>query len=297
MNFGRFERQIRLFGENGQKKIQNTCVAIVGAGGIGSHVIQQLGFLGVSSLTIIDPDELEETNRNRLIGAYCDDLIPGMKKVDIAKRLINMIDASIKVEAVSKELRTEVAFSKIKESECVFGCVDNDGSRLILTELCSAFEIPYFDLASDIIEGKYGLSYGGRVFANFDENGCLCCYDIISLPDASIELESEEAKKDRDEIYGVSQEYLNTTGPSVVSIDGVVASLAVTEFVVMVTGLRSSNRLLYYHGPRGIVNASLDKPRSNCYYCKSIRGKYNSVNVGRYLKRNNHNFCNGLTLI
>jgi len=80
MDTDRFERQIRLFGEDGQKKIQNASVAIVGAGGLGSHVVQQLGFLGVGSLIIIDPDELEETNRNRLIGVHYDDPIPGTKK-------------------------------------------------------------------------------------------------------------------------------------------------------------------------------------------------------------------------
>jgi len=285
MDAGRFERQIRLFGEDGQKQIHETCVTVVGVGGIGSHVVQQLGFLGVSCLIVIDPDELEETNRNRLIGVHHDDPIPGAKKVDIAKRLINTIDPSIKVESIPKELRTEEAFSKIKKSNCVFGCVDNDRSRLILTELCSAFEIPYFDLASDIIKGESGLIYGGRVFINFDDNGCLCCYNEISISEASMELESEEARIDRNEIYGVSQEYLTTTGPSVVSIDGVVASLAVTEFMVMITELRTPNRFFYYHGHLGIVTKSKDEPQPDCYYCKSIRGKYDSADVGRYLKR------------
>lgn len=285
MDTGRFERQIRLFGGDGQKRIHETCVTVVGVGGIGSHVVQQLGFLGVGSLIVIDPDELEETNRNRLIGAHHEDLIPGTKKVDVAKRLINRVDPSIKVESIPKELRTEEAFSKIKKSNYVFGCVDNDGSRLILTELCSAFEIPYFDLASDIIKEESGLIYGGRVFINFDDNGCLCCCNEISLSDASMELEPEEARIDRNEIYGVSQEYLAATGPSVVSIDGVVASLAVTEFMVMTTELRTPDRFLHYHGHQGIVTIVKDEPQPDCYYCKYIRGKYDSADVGRYLKR------------
>lgn len=285
MDVGRFERQIRLFGEDGQKHIQNTSVAVIGVGGIGSHIVQQLGFLGVGCLIVIDPDELEETNRNRLIGVHHDDPIPGTKKVDIAKRLINTIDPSIKVEIVSNELRTEEAFSKIKKSNYVFGCVDNDGSRLVLTELCSAFEIPYFDLASDIIKEESGLIYGGRVFVNFDDNGCLCCYNVISLLDASMELESDESRRDRDEIYGVSQEYLAGTGPSVVSIDGVVASLAVTKFMVMITGLRIPNRLLYYHGHQGIVTINTDEPSPNCYYCKTVRGKRNKASLDRYCNR------------
>ena len=284
MNTRRFERQIRLFGKEGQKQIQNARVTVVGAGGLGSHVIQQLAFLGVGCLTIIDPDELEKSNLNRLIGARHDDPIPGTKKVDIANRLVDSINQSIKLYTVPKELKTKEVFTEIKKSNYVFGCVDNDGSRLVLNELCSAFEIPYLDLASDIIKDEHSLDYGGRVFVNFDNNGCLCCYKVISLSNASLELESPETQIDREKIYGVSQKYLDETGPSVVSIDGVVASLAVTEFMVMITGLREPNRLLNYRGHFGIVNKSKDKPHPNCYYCKSIRGRRDNTNIDRYYK-------------
>ena len=72
-------------------------------------------------------------------------------------------------------------------------------------------------------------------------------------------------------IYGIPLEALDETGPSVVSINGVVASLAVTEFLVMTTGLREPNRLLSYRAERGIVNASQDAPRSGCPYCTQYR--------------------------
>lgn len=287
MDAGRFERQIRLFGTEGQSRIQNVRVAVVGAGGLGSHVIQQLAFLGVGCLTIIDPDELEKSNLNRLIGARHDDPIPGTKKVDIANRLVDSISQSVKLYTVPKELRTKEAFTEIKKSNYVFGCVDNDGSRLVLNELCSAFEIPYLDLASDIIRDEHSLDYGGRVFVNFDNNGCLCCYKVISLSNASLELASPETQIDREKIYGVSQKYLDETGPSVVSIDGIVASLAVTEFMVMITELREPNRLLTYRGHLGIVNKSEDRPCPNCYYCKSVRGRRDNTDIDRYYESSN----------
>ena len=82
MIIDRFDRQIRLFGKEGQERIKNTYITIVGAGGLGSHVIQQLAFLGVGCLSIVDPEDLDETNLNRLIGAHWDDPIPGTKKVN-----------------------------------------------------------------------------------------------------------------------------------------------------------------------------------------------------------------------
>ena len=284
MTTARFDRQIRLFGKEGQDRIRNAHVAVVGVGGLGSHVVQQLAFLGVGSLSLIDDDNMEDSNLNRLIGARHDDPIPGTKKVDIAKRLVNSVDASIDVEIVSENLRTEKAFSQIKKSDYVFGCLDNDGSRLILNELCVAYEIPYIDLASDT-KNENGLKYGGRVFVNFDEDGCMFCYDLLSPSEASTDLAPLEAQKDIEEIYGVSTEYLGETGPSVVSIDGVVASLALTEFMVTITKLRTPNRLIRYHGDRGIVNVSMDEPRQDCYYCKSVRGCRDDVDVDRYYRK------------
>lgn len=283
MNADRYDRQLRLFGESGQKKIRECCAAIVGAGGLGSHLVQQLAFLGVSKFAVIDPDEIKETDLNRLIGSRPDDIKGGVKKVDVAKRLIHSIEPSADVAVIPKELIDEVSFSAIKIASHVFGCVDNDGARLVLNELCTAFEIPYFDLASDT-DSRSGPVYGGRVFVNVDNSGCLFCHGLIDPAQASADLMSPETRKDEIAIYGVLKESLDRTGPSVVSINGIIASLAVTEFMVMIVGLRPPNRLLYYHGHRGIVNRSLDKPIPDCYYCGSVRGHRENADVDRYWK-------------
>lgn len=283
MSTNRYERQLRLFGEEGQRRIRESYVGIVGAGGLGSHLIQQLAFLGVGKLAIIDPDELKETDLNRLIGSRQDDITTGAKKVDIAKRLVYSIDSSIDVTTIPKDLVDEESFSAIKRVSCVFGCVDNDGARLVLNELCAAFEIPYFDIASDI-ENKTGLVYGGRVFVNIDNSGCLYCCNLISPSQARADLMSPEARRKEETIYGIPKEHLARTGPSVVSINGVIASLAVTEFMVMIVGLRSPKRLLQYHGHRGIVNLNVDEPYPDCYYCKYVRGRRENAEVDRYWK-------------
>jgi hypothetical protein len=281
----RFNRQIGLFGKEGQEKIQSKRIAVVGAGGLGSHVIQQLAFLGVGKLAIIDSDTVQETDLNRLIGSLESD-VNATKKVDVSKRLVNQINSRIKVDSVTEDLINEKSFSAIKQSNFVFGCVDNDAARLVLTELCSAYEIPYVDAASDINkgEGTEPPRYGGRVLVNNDKNGCLYCYSLISIEDARRGLMSPDDRKDEDAIYGVPKNLLQT-GPAVVSINGVVASLAVTEFMVSVVNLRSPNRLMYYHGHRGIVTISGDKPNSDCYYCNYVRGRKEASGVDNYWKK------------
>jgi molybdopterin/thiamine biosynthesis adenylyltransferase len=283
-NLDRYNRQELLFGREGQKKIRKSYVGIVGAGGLGSHLIQQLAFLGVGKMVIIDPDTMKETDLNRLIGSCQNDVTTEAKKVDIALRTVHSIDPSIDVNVISKNLIEEESFSEIKKCGYVFGCVDNDGARLALNELCVAFEIPYFDLASDIQVENSNVIYGGRIFVNNDSNGCLYCYNLISTSQARQYLMSPHAQTDEKAIYGIPREYLGQTGPAVVSINGVIVSLAVTEFMVMIVGLRPSNRLLQYYGHRGIVNKSVDEPSPDCYYCKQVRGRRENADVDRYWK-------------
>ena len=64
---GRFDRQMALFGEEGQRTLEETQVAVVGVGGLGTHVVQQLALLGVRHVSVIDSEQLAETNRNRYV--------------------------------------------------------------------------------------------------------------------------------------------------------------------------------------------------------------------------------------
>lgn len=278
----RSDRNIRFFGKEGQNRLRAAKVAVVGAGGLGGHVCQQLAYLGVGEIRLIDYEELDVTNLNRYVTAYADDPIPGSKKVDLCERLIKRIDPTIVVRKIHAPLRSAEAFEAIRTANYVFACLDNEGSRLILTELCSAYALPYFDLATEIIPGDEP-SYGGRVCAAWDGNGCLVCLDEIDLQEAQRDLANSAAKLDVQAIYGVNARMLDNKGPSVVSINGVVASLGVTEFMLMATGVRAPRRLLTYRGHLGIVAANADKPAPDCYYCRGLRGLKEAAGTERYL--------------
>ena len=103
-----------------------------GAGGLGSHVGQQLALLGVGGIVPIDSEELATTDRNRLIGARHDDRIPATLKVDIAERSITSTAPSVAVKKVPDSLVSGAAFEAIIHSDYVFGCVDSEGARLVL---------------------------------------------------------------------------------------------------------------------------------------------------------------------
>lgn len=278
----RTDRNVRFFGKDGQERLRDAKVAVVGAGGLGSHVCQQLAYLGVGEIRPIDYEELDVTNLNRYVTAHADDPVPGSRKVDLCERLIQRIDPAIVVRKVHAPLRSAEAFEAIQTADYVFGCLDNEGSRLILTELCSAYVRPYFDLATEIIPGDEPI-YGGRVCVTWDGNGCLVCLDEIDIHEAQHDLANSAARRDVHAIYGMVAEELDSKGPSVVSINGVIASLGVTEFMLMATGIREPRRLLTYRGHLGIVAASADRPNQDCYYCRGVRGLRDSAGIARYL--------------
>lgn len=276
------DRQERFFGEEGQAKIADCKIAIIGVGGLGTIVCQQLAYLRVGTIYLFEDEELDRTNLNRYVTARHKDPIPGTHKNDIAIRMINEIDPSIRVVPVPGTFPSEYAYKKLKEVDYVFGCLDNDGSRQVLLEYCCQFEKPYIDMASDIISKH---EWGGRVFVSFDENGCLHCFDELDQEEVDARFESPEERKTRESIYGISKDDLDEKGPSVISLNGIIASLGVTEFICMVTGLRPPKRKLTYRGGFGPVSdGSNQRVNTDCIFCKSTRGGRNIVELMRFLK-------------
>lgn len=278
----RFDRNIRFFGVEGQRNLRGCHVAVIGCGGLGQHVIQQLAYLGVGTITVIEDEELGRSNLNRYVLAFNDDPIPGTHKCDLAVRAVLVIDPTIVVKPVRASLRSVEAFAAMRNADYLIGCLDNDGARLILNEYACAYEKPYFDLASDTNEDDI-LRFGGRVAFVSKDSGCLVCMDQLDLNQARQDLESEASRRDRASIYGVDNELLDEGGPSVVSLNGVVASLAVMEFMTHVTNMRPAKRLLTYRGDRGIVTADNSSRDNNCYYCSVIRGLGDGAGLSRYL--------------
>lgn len=278
----RFDRHLGLFGSRGQDRLRGCHVGVVGVGGLGSLVVQQLALLGVGKLTLVDSEELAETDRNRNPLAVLGDPVPGTWKVDLGERFVKATNPSVEVVPLRESLVSGAAFAAVREADFVFGCLDSEGARLVLTELCSAYERPYLDLATDVLPHPTSLSYGGRVvFAN-EGKGCLVCFDVLDLHEAAAELMGPEARRERQALYGLGADMLNTSGPSVVSLNGVIASFGVTEFMVSVTGLRKPVPHLIYRAELGRVTRSQDVPH-DCHYCRSLWGRGSAAEVERYL--------------
>ena len=283
MSNERYDRNMRFFGREGQDRLSGASVAVVGVGGLGSHVVQQLALLGVGRLVLIDDEEIDETNRNRYVGVRHDDPVPGTLKVANGERIVRDINPDIETILIPEQLASSSAFEGVIDCDYVFGCLDNEGARLILTELCAAYSKPYFDLASDILVKEN--RYGGRVCMAWNGNGCLFCHDELDVVAAREGLMDPNVRRDQQDIYGVPRSVLGETGPAVVSINGVIASLGVTEFMLVATEVGDVPRgLLTYRGHAGGVTVSHDDPAPGCYYCCGIRGRGEESGVWRYVQ-------------
>lgn len=282
MNGNRFDRQLPLFGKAGQDRLRAARVAVIGAGGTGSAVIPQLALLGVGSIVVVDHDDIEESNRNRHFCARHADPVPGTAKVEVACRMIAEYDPSITVDCVRDSLMSYDGFAAVKSADYVIGCVDLEGVRLVLTELCAAYDKPYIDVSSGVEPGE-PPRYGGRVCSAVGGAGCLVCMGELDMAEAARDLETAAHRNDRQAIYGVQPEFLGARGPSVVSINAVVASLAVTEFMKLCTGLDQPARVIKYDGRLSRVSVSRDTPLSDCFYCTCVRGAAAAADVERYL--------------
>ncbi|MCH7584533.1 MAG: ThiF family adenylyltransferase [Acidobacteria bacterium] len=272
MDEDRYSRNVALFGEEGQHKIAATTVAIVGLGGLGSHAAQQLAYLGVVRYGLIDPDVITGSSLNRVVGALPHDVGSKTPKVRSAQRLIKSVQPEANVDILMGRVTRsfeDAAAAMIRESDVVFGCLDQELPRLFLTDLCSTFRTAYFDLATDT-GGEDENWFGGRV-VYCDGTRCLSCLDLLDQRSIRLEQMTEPELENERRLYGLGGNLLGGTGPAVVSVNGVVASMAVTEFMVHVTGMRQAAPQLVYRGDIPRVTLSKDVPRDGCPYCSKWR--------------------------
>jgi molybdopterin/thiamine biosynthesis adenylyltransferase len=280
----RFARQILAFGAEGQSAIERQKLGIVGLGGIGSQTNQTLAYLGGHDFVLVDDDRIDDTNLNRLIGATPADVDAKRLKTEIAERTIRAINPSATVNSIPRNLRSQQALDALVGCTTIFGCVDNDGARLILMELACAYSITLIDAASEIILNSprtHIEDFGGRVVVCRPGDFCLVCANEIDLEVAKSELESEEVQQLRKSHgYGLGEHF---PAPAVVSLNGIIANIAVTEFLAMITGIRQPSRKRLYRGMRGIILENRDARRNDCYNCAYLVGQKSAANIHRYI--------------
>lgn len=259
----RYDRQIRAFGAEGQAVLSQLSVAVIGLGGTGSIVAQQLAHLGVGRFMLVDHDEVDTTNLNRLLGATQQDV--GLPKVQVAERAIKAINPSVVCETQVGDVTSSALAMWLTEVDFIFGCTDSMASRAVLNQLAYQYLIPMIDMGVAIrVEADQLASVTGRAQMLAPGLGCLVCADGIDGQQVRWEMMSP-AQRRADPYF----ENASVPQPAVMPLNGMVTSAAVAMFLSAVTSYPGEARLLHYDGMRGSMRPQLLSPRPHCIVCST----------------------------
>ena len=180
----KYSRQLILknIGIPGQKKLFNSKVLVVGAGGLGCPLMLYLAYSGVGNIGIADNDKVEISNLSRQVLFTKKDL--GKFKVMVSKNFIKRINKKILVKTFLKKINKENIHKIAKNYDFICDGTDNFRSRLLINDYCIKYK--------KVLISSAISKYDGHVF-NFDfrkDGPCLRCF-MPSLPSINQNCESE----------------------------------------------------------------------------------------------------------
>lgn len=140
IDFNRYERQISLkdIGENGQKKINNSKVLVVGLGGLGATVAMFLVRMGLGTICLIDDDDVDITNLQRQI-LYSENDV-GKNKIVCGIEKLNSINKSANIIGLQGKVTETNVEELVSKYDLVVDCTDNFETRGIINRACIKYK-------------------------------------------------------------------------------------------------------------------------------------------------------------
>ena len=250
---GQFDRQIRIFGPDGQAVLQGLRVAVIGAGGVGSLLVEYLGRLGVGQLIVIDPEQVAPSNLPRMPGSRPSDIplqepwVPEVirrwaqrrlaaRKVKIVERLATESGCGSRVVPICGDILDPSVAAALIACDFVFLAADSMRARLLFNATAHQYLIPGMQVGSKVQFDKATgdlLSVFSVVRPIDLDGGCLWCNGLIPP-----RLLQEEAATPRERAQQRYVEDPTIEAPSVITLNAVGASYAANTFLFWATGLR-----------------------------------------------------------
>lgn len=263
-----YDRQILMFGQEGQRLLRSMTVAVVGCGGTGSLMVQHLSRLGVGYLILVDHDLIERSNCSRVVGATEDDVLAHRAKVEIAEREARKTNAAMCIDAIQDTVLNPRVAMRLLDADIIVCCTDTVASRMVLNRIAFQYLRPLVDCGIDIRVTSTGRAKVlGRVTTVTPDGACLSCLGVVD-PDA---VADELADPDMRAGY-VDQ--ADIPDPSVITLNGVVSSLAATEVLDLVVGFRDqecTGGQIVYYGHKAVVETADGSGSERCSVCAAVR--------------------------
>lgn len=279
------KRQEAAFGKPFNKKLQSLRVAIVGAGGTGSPAATLLARAGAGELIIIDGDDLDKSNLNRVRGYRVRDC--GNNKAETLADFIRDLGLKAVVSAIPEYLdKSPRAIDALASADVVFGCTDDVAGRDILNQAAYYYGLVYIDcgltgkIALDSEGEPYLRDHRGRVSCILPESGaCLRCQRVVTEE----KLNYERAIEERPELANLDPETLareyylvggGEQAPGVgpftsATADAAVATLMnlIRPFRKLPPDLRQDN--IWHDFVHMSIHSNLPLDDNACIYCRT----------------------------
>ncbi len=233
----RYDRQIKIFGEEGQEKLKKAKVFIAGAGGLGSSISIYLAVAGVGKLRMVDNDIVTLDNLNRQILHWGNDI--GKKKLESAEEKLKKINSNAEVEVISETIDKDNVTDLVGDCDMIVDAMDNFAARYVLNKTALIRKIPFF-------HGAVNGFYGQATTIIPGKTACLRCIFPAAPP---------------------------PTAPPVVGVTpGIIGCIQATEVIkyILGTGSLLENRLLMWDGLNGQIDELPLEKNPRCEDCAGV---------------------------
>ena len=137
----RYERNIPSLTMEESELLRTKTVAVIGCGGLGGYIIEQLARLGIGMIRIVDGDVFEESNLNRQL--FSDVNVLGKPKTEVSRARIAAVNPEVHVQSLYGYLVEDNAEAFLNGCDAVVGALDNIYTRRVIEKTCEKLGIPY----------------------------------------------------------------------------------------------------------------------------------------------------------
>ena len=140
MNYSDYQRQMMMFGKDGQELLKGSRVFIAGGGGLGCPIALYLAVAGVGCVDIVDQDIVEQTNLNRQVLHWEKDI--GRAKVQSIEEKIREINPDINVISSHVTITEDNVLELVKDADIIVDALDNFSARYLLNVAALQMGVP-----------------------------------------------------------------------------------------------------------------------------------------------------------
>ena len=247
-------------------------ISIVGVGGLGSIVAEHLIHMGFHEINLIDPDVLEISNLNRVVGAYYKDAQQRLPKVDVVRRHLININPNATVTAYKSDVHDKEIERVLALSDWMIVATDNHSSRLRAQELSVKYFVPLLSLGVNISvkDNKIEDMSGEVITARVGDYLCLQCLQRINPIKVASEKHPDQTIREAlvKRGYVIGQDVKE---PAVKTLNASLATMAVEVLVNQYTDVRRHVAVLVYenNGHMSIYEdrESVQLRNKRCFMC------------------------------